>query len=51
MVKKTATVKIKLLGSVRNYSAGDVVEVEPAEAAHLVGLGYAIYEPVAPAKE
>lgn len=51
MVKKPELVKIKLLGSVRNYSAGDVVDVEPAEAAHLVGLGYAIYEPVAPAKE
>lgn len=50
-MKKNETVRIKLLGSVKQYASGDVVDVEPSEAAHLVGLGYAIYEPVAPAKE
>lgn len=45
---KKVKVKIRLLGNVRLYTAGQIVEVDEDEAAMLVSLGYAILEPAGP---
>lgn len=44
---------IKLRGCVRNYEAGQEIEVSEAEAVELLSLGYAVKidAPVAQAKE
>ncbi len=43
-MKNEKKVQIKMLGNVRKYNAGDVVEVSEAEARELLGLGYAVVE-------
>lgn len=42
MKKPEPKIKIKLLGNVREYEVGQVVEVGAAEAASLLSLGYAV---------
>ena len=52
--KPELKIKVKLLGNVREYEAGQVYEVGAAEAASLLTLGYAVQvndTPVVQAKE
>ena len=48
---KRPTVVLKMLGNVRKYEAGQVYEVDEAEAIELLGLGYAVKVPAPQAEE